>query len=457
MLKNCRLPVFALLLALLLAACQTAVDESTPTPIIPPTAVAGSLQVTTAVSEGPISPYILGSNYGPWVAVPVDMLPAAYDSGVTAVRFPGGAWGDRNDLKPYHIDPFMQFVGQVGAMPTISVRLREGSAEQAADLVRYVNVEKGYGVQYWSIGNEPTLFAAELQTSAKADDYETVQYNQEWREFALAMKEVDPTIKVMGPEVHQFTANYDNNPKDSANLDWMEQFLKANGDLVDVVTFHRYPFPRSNTEPTASIDDLRQHTQEWQYTMAYLRQLIQEITGRDIPIALTEFNTHYNQAIGGEATPDSHYNAIWLAETFGQMIKQDLFMANHWMLTSQGGQGGWGLITRGEVRPSYYVYQLYSQFGSELLHAESGVTAVSVYAAKRDDGALTVLVINLADEAQQATLQMDTAVPAQADLWRLDPENKPETANTVTLSADQPLELPGQSITLLVFADFFSP
>lgn len=459
MLKKGFLAIMVLGLVLFLAACQQTTEPGEPevaTPAIIPTAVPGSLQVTTAVSQGPISPYVLGSNYGPWVAVPVDMLPAAYNSGVKAIRFPGGAWGDRNDLKPYHIDPFMQFVQEVGAIPTISVRLREGTAEQAADLVRYANIDKGYGVHYWSIGNEPTLFAAELQVTGRADDYDTAQHNREWREFALAMKEVDPTIKLMGPEVHQFTANADNNPKDSANLDWMIEFLKANGDLVDVVTFHRYPFPRSSSEPTASIDDLRQHTQEWQHTMQYLRQLILEITGREIPIALTEFNTHYNQAIGGEATPDSHYNAIWLAETFGQLIQEDLFMANHWMLTSQGGQGGWGLITRGEVRPSYYVYQLYNQFGSDLLHAESGITAVSVYAAKRDDGALTLLLINLADEAQEATLQLDAPLPAEATLWRLDPETNPEAASILALQTDQPVHLPGQSLSLLIFDDFFS-
>ena len=98
-----------LLLPLILAACgqpapvSPAVEETaaaaptaTPTPIPPP--AAGTLSVVPQAELGPISPYLLGSNYGPWIAVPVDMLPAAYDSGVTAIRFPGGEWGDRNEL-----------------------------------------------------------------------------------------------------------------------------------------------------------------------------------------------------------------------------------------------------------------------------------------------------------------------------------------------------------------------
>ncbi len=39
------------------------------------------------------------------------------------------------------------------------MRLLDGTPEKAAELVRYTNIEKKYGVVYWSIGNEPNLFA----------------------------------------------------------------------------------------------------------------------------------------------------------------------------------------------------------------------------------------------------------------------------------------------------------
>ncbi|MCL4871292.1 MAG: hypothetical protein KJ063_20210 [Anaerolineae bacterium] len=434
---------------LLLIACRQAVDEpaAAPTPIPPP--APGTVRINADLSWGPISPYLLGSNYGPWIAVPVDMLPAAYESGAQAIRFPGGAWGDRNDLKPYHIDPFIEFCKQVGAMPVISVRLREGSPEQAADLVRYVNIEKQYGVKYWIVGNEPALYAAELQVAGKADDYDTVQHNAEWRAIALAMKAVDPTIQLLGPETHQFNHDINFNPKDSSGRDWMIEFLKANGDLVDVVTFHRYPFPRRNDD-IVTVEDLRQHTLEWDKSVPYLRQLIAEHTGRDLPVALTEVNTHWNNAVGGVATPDSHYNALWVAEMYGRLMRQDVMMVNHWMLTSHGGYGGWGLIGRGELRPSYYVFQLYKQFGTELLYAESGVQWVSVYAARRDDGAVTVLLLNLADAAQDVKLQLTGTPIGSAQLWRLDPENNPDAAAPFSLGDTGTMTLPGQSISLLV-------
>jgi hypothetical protein len=406
--------------------------------------------VVPAARLGSISPYLFGSNYGPWIAVPADMLSAAYDSGITVIRFPGGEWGDRNDLRSYQIDYFMDFVSQVGAIPTISVRLLEGTPEKAAELVRYSSVEKEYGVVYWSIGNEPTLFADYLRTLNKAQDYDTEQFNQEWREFALAMKAVDPDIKLIGPEIHQFNDDENYNPKDSSGRDWMIEFLKANGDLVDVVSFHRYPFPKSRSDLSVTVEELRQHTREWDRTIPYLRSLIAEHTGRDLPIAITEVNTHWNPAIGGEATPDSHYNAIWVAEMLGRLMRQDLFMVNHWLITSSGGQGGWGLIGRGELRPSYYVYQLYNKFGRERVYAESGVEDISIYAAERDDGALTVLIINLADGEKEALLQMPDWAPAQAELWRLDQTQLPTEPGDFTFTADGRLSLPPQSVSLFV-------
>jgi hypothetical protein len=435
------------LLSLLLVACRPSGALPSTTPTALPPAAAGTLLVDPARSIGKVSPYLLGTNYGPWTAVPANMLSEADDSRVKAIRFPGGEWGDHNDLRPYQIDAFIDFTLRLEAMPVITTRLHEGTPEQAAELVRYTNIQMGYGVEYWIIGTEPTLYAAALQARGRAEDYDTEQFNREWRAIALAMREVDPSIKLLGPELHQFNDDPNFNPKDSADRDWMVEFLKANGDLVDVVTFHRYPFPRGQSD-VVTVDDLRRHTGEWERTIPYLRGLIAEHTGRDLPVAVTEVNTHWSAAIGGEATPESHYNAIWVAEMFGRLMRQDVFMVNHWLLA--GAHGGWALMNRGELRPSYYVYRLFSYFGSNLVHADSGVVNVSLYAAQRDDGALTLLIVNLADNEQEATLQVMGGLPAQAELWRLDQQQKPEAATLVTIQDNEMLSLPAQSISLYV-------
>ena len=136
------------------------------------------LTVDVAQELGPISPYVYGTNHGPWAAVPVDLLPAAASAGITFIRFPGGNWGDLNDITHWHLDFFMTLCNLMGAEPSVDVRLKGGTPEKAAELVRYANLEKGYGVRYWAIGNEPNLF----------DDYDTEQFNREWRAIAEAMR-----------------------------------------------------------------------------------------------------------------------------------------------------------------------------------------------------------------------------------------------------------------------------
>jgi hypothetical protein len=437
--------LFALFLLLgVLAACVPAAPTPLPTPTVVPTPVPDVLYVDPGRDLGTVSPYVLGSNYGPMHAVPPDMLPLALESGITALRFPGGAWGDVVDIQPFQIDQFMAFCEQMGATPTISVRLLGGTPEAAAALVRYTNREKHYGVVYWSIGNEPTLY--ESQTG---EPYDTVRFNQEWRAIAEAMLAVDPHIQLMGPELHQWGGDLASTPKDSAGRDWMTEFLRANGDLVDVVTVHRYPLYRSAGQ-MVTIPEMRANTQEWTGLVVYLRRLIWETTGRDLPIAFTEVNSSPTGVMGGEATPDSYYNAIWYADVLGQLITQHVFMVNQWVLSQRST--GLGLFYGSAVRPTYYTFRMYAHFGSQLIYSASGVADVSIYAARRQDGALTLMVINLGDDSRAVRLQIAGLAPTEAEVWRLDRSHNAESLGVQPLIADGSLDLPPQSATLYIIA-----
>ena len=432
-------------------AAPTVIPTSTglPTPTDIPTPVAGMLYVNPSVSLSPISPLIYGSNYGPWLIVSFEMLPAAYDSGVTVLRFPAGSWGDHNDVKSYHIDQFMDFANKVGATAMFNVRLLDGTPEQAAEMVRYTNIERKYNVRYWGIGNEPTLFNGELKN--RGETYDTDRFNKEWRTFAEAMKKVDPTIKLVGAEINQFS--YDTAAGATTNFgerdkEWFVEFLKANGDLVDIVSFHRYPFPRSNRSGPPTKDELRQNAQEWDQIIIHARELIHQHTGRDLPIAVTEFNSAYDKSVGGEATPDSHYNAIWLADVLGRMIKNGVFMAHEFALTAKGGFGGLGLIGQYDVYPAYYVYQLYRKFGNELVYSSSDDPDVSIYAARRTDGALTVMVVNLSLEEKTKAIRIEEQAPVQADAWLFDLDHKAENVGALEISDS--ITVPPESVTLYI-------
>jgi len=385
------------------------------------------------------------------------MMDYALDSKVTNLRWPGGEWGDNFDVNEYQIDQFMTFLEQMGAIPTISVRMVNGTPETAAALVHYCNVEKDYNVKYWSIGNEPTLY----EGRPAVDSFDTERFNREWRAIAEAMKAVDPDILLLGPELHgTYTSNFETNPKDSSGRDWMVEFLEANGDMVDIVTYHRYPFPESISSGSASIEDLRQELPEWNRTVRYLRALIQEKTGRELPIGVTETNSHYTHAVQGAATPDSHYNAIWWADALGRMISEEVFIANYFLLAGTGSSSGFGLIAPfGDVRPTYYVYQLYSQFGDQQIYADSGVAGLNVYAAmdseagKKKSGKRTIMVINTEDTALTAVLNVDGQKSVQADKWLLDAVTKAENLGMQTISSEEELSFPGQSVTLYIIEE----
>jgi alpha-L-arabinofuranosidase len=437
--------LFVALLGIVSASC----GPTTPAKILDtPTPQAGTLVVDPGMDLGPISPYIYGSNYGPSNAVPVNMIQTAFDSHVTVLRFPGGRWGNENDIYPSQIDTFIALCKKMGAIPTISVRFQNSTPETAAALVQYANIEQGYGITYWSIGNEPDY---ELLNGKKFD---TVYFNGQWRAIALAMKAVDPTIKLMGPELSQWSMELAKTPKfpptktptSLERQDWMTDFLRANGDLVDIVTVHRYPVYALTSRTPITADTLRQNTLEWDPMVTYMRDLIQQITSRDLPIAFTEVNSDPDPMLGQEASPDSFYNAIWYADVLGRLISKHVFMVNQFELSNR--RGALGLIFNSELRPTYYVFQMYSHFGNELVYSSSGVDFVTVYAAKRTDGTLTLMVINLTDFEQRIPLQIKGKTSKQAEVWLFDATHKAEDLGLQAMPANGAVVLPARSITL---------
>jgi hypothetical protein len=422
------LPVLLVFLAL----CVSCAGGGTSSP------VPGTLYVDASQDLGAISPLVYGTNYGPWSVVPFDLQPQAEAAGITYLRFPGGNWGDRHNLRPFHIDPFIDLARQMGAEPSISVRLEGGTPEAAAEVVRYVNVEQGYGVRYWSIGNEPSLY----------DEYDVERYNAEWRAFAEAMRAIDPDILLIGPDIHQYSTRFESDPKDGAGKDWLREFLLANGDLVDVVSIHRYPFPASLSGAPTTGEDLRANSREWDEIVPHLREVIREATGRDLPIAVTEVNTHWSSAVGGEATPDSFYAAIWWGDVLGRLIRQRVEIVAHFTLHSNNSIGGWGLLGRSQVRPAYYVYQIYQHFGGELVFASSDDPDLSIYASLRDDGALTMVVINLGPDERTYPLRVEGFASGEAQVWRFDAGHAAERIGTQVLDGE--ITLPAQSMTLYV-------
>jgi hypothetical protein len=422
-----------------LASIATSSPTDAPLPTLTPTTYSSvpGLYVDASVDAGEVSPYVYGTNYGPWLFVPLQMQPAAEAAHLTVMRYPGGNWGDLNDMDEWNLDQYIALSRQFGAEPYVHVRLKNGSAAKAASWVQYLNIDKGYGVKFWSIGNEPNLF----------DDYDTAMFNQQWREWAVAMKAIDPSIVLIGPEINQFIPNGDE-PYETELERWMVEFLDANGDMVDIVSFHRYPFPRGVNGGPPSIDELRATSAEFDISIPYLRALIREHTGRDLPVAITEANSSWAASSGGDTTLDSHFNAIWWGDSLGRMIRQGAYMVNQFAII-----GDFGLMGNYEVKPIYNVYLMYKNFGVQRVAATPDDGMVSVFAAKRDDGALTVMVVNLASEASQIPLTVAGQDGAITEAYLFDKEHAAVQVDVPAWTSGTTLNLTPESMLLLVFAD----
>ena len=79
----------------------------------------------------------------------------------------GGYNNDANTPDPFdnaQLDAMVAYARAIGAEPILQVphagrhRRATAHAGNAAAMVEYANVTKGYGIKYFSIGNEPDLY-----------------------------------------------------------------------------------------------------------------------------------------------------------------------------------------------------------------------------------------------------------------------------------------------------------
>jgi len=439
-----------------LVACQTKSADTNVQNAPSATAVApdGAFWIDPSQDQGEISKFVLGANHGPWADLGAANLEPAKASGITFLRWPGGNWGDQNNVQNYQVDSYIFQARMMGAEPSMTVRLLDGTPEQAAQLVRYTNIEKGYGVKYWSIGNEPDLFI--VRDRIWTPEY----YAKRWREFALAMEAVDPDIQFYGPEISAFLGDVgyfdpreflyvETVKQDFTKRDYLVEFLKVNKDLVDIVAVHHYPFPKSRTDGVPTWQQLRDNTPEWDRIIPNLRRIIRETTGEDKPVGITEFNSDASDAAGSETSTDSFYNALWLADVLGRVLRTQPDVVAYWLL--KNSYAGHGMMSSFDLRPTYHVYQIYRQFGNHLLIASSPEEYVSLFAAKRDDGTITAIFVNRGDKAIDKPFKIENGNIFQlTEAYLLDADHNAEPITPPEFKNGDTINLPAYSVTLYI-------
>jgi hypothetical protein len=94
---------------------------------------------------------------------------------------------------------------------------------------------------------------------------------------------------------------------------------------------------------------------------------------------------------------------------------------------------------------------MYTHLGTELLASNSTDPDVTITAARREDGAITLMIINLGPDEKSKTLQLDGFTPdGAAEVWRFDSEHNAEQMDSQAISDGATITVPGQSLTLYI-------
>ena len=144
----------------------------------------------------------------------------------------------------------------------------------------------------------------------------------------------------------------------------------------------------------------------------------------------------------------SPWPRIWYADVLGRLMNADVWMVNQWVISQRST--GLGLVNGFTIRPTLYTFRMFKYFGDQQVYAASGAEDVTVYAALRDDGALTVMAINLGEAEQTVTLDVAGQTPMEAEVWLLDKDHSAESLGVQPWPADGTVTLPAQSVTLFV-------
>jgi hypothetical protein len=448
----------------------SATPGASQTPVATPAPAEPAAGITVAV-DGPARPFdrrLLGTNVPAWLGPQGLASPPLRERvsalGPTLVRLPGGSWSNAYDWLgcengdtetcywPWAARPtdFLNFLRATGqeAIWTVSIN---GTANEAAALVAFFNgavddetplgvdvrgrdwltvshwarlrAEHGnpepLPIRLWEVGNEVYGGKAEVGPGCAPWGWEDVwtcdgvEYvtgvggdagrREGYLEFREAMRAVDPDILVGAVGVP--------NPNDWGN--WGNEVIAAAGENLDLYVVHHYGY----SEQPARIEDiLRLPQQTWGPMAADLKSaLAHNANGRQIPIAVTEYNLFAFQEIDTRQYMRRAVNLLYLADTIGQMAESGIVIANQWNLANGIAENGtdYGLVDAKSyaLNPQYFALALWQRFGDELLPVTSAFDAereLSAYAGRGADGALSLLVINKTDEPIETSVRFES-------------------------------------------------
>lgn len=297
-------------------------------------------------------------------------------------------------------------------------------ANFCAALVRIINIDQNRRVMYWEPFNERDKI---YKDAGKLNELWII-YNK----AAIAMKSVDPTIKVGGPAL-----TYNDNSTLAA-------FLGTCGSNVDFVSWHRYltgNLALSNDQIMAGSPNYASQVRSMRSTV------IKVIPNRQIPLFLGEYNINYSWQ-SGETRQNTYIGAVWFASVLKHLADAGIEMATSW----NAKDGIYGLIDNSNnLRLSATVFTWANQYlvGANV-NATSDNNLVETMAIRQADGSRSLLLINKVGQPTSVVVRSSGqslgsgGLPAQ----RIDQNGESESTISAA-SFTSGASLPAYSLTLL--------
>lgn len=271
----------------------------------------------------PINSMLVGNNV--WLNPSDKVWELTKECGVGSVRIGGGAYDRRMPSKTQ----LLNWVARIQAMkaePILQVS-QYGKPQAAADLVKYFNVEKSSGkpIKYWNIGNEPWLQAKKPPISSVG-----AMVAAYFKPIAAAMKEVDPTIKIYGPDECYYMEEAINELFGGKN-DLAGKVPGKDYAYCDGIAWHRYPQDNNINLAIEGVKDFERAIIKCKARVEYVNRLHNRTGDQALGWGIGEYN-----AKGGPQV-DTWENGQMFGAVLGLCMKYQATYATTWSMFENGG------------------------------------------------------------------------------------------------------------------------
>lgn len=367
------------------------------------------------------------------------LVKLAADTGITSLRFPSGFFSDfyhwRNGVGPragrplvfafpavggvlssndFGTDEALELAEKIGGQLLITVNAVTGTPEEAAEWVRYVNKDS-QRVKYWEVGNE--LYVNLSAFDPALDAVPPAQYANRYLQYARAMREADPTIKLGAILDFNYGLTHFR-----PFADWTETVMSQAGPEIDFVSVHNAFAPVIGTDLDYPVRSVYASMLAAPYavkaSLDRLSDLLVAYKGADTEtgIVITEWGPLF------EARPESRYidhsktlgSALYVAHVLKILVEQPRVIAANAFKFLDRLPNGWIGERDGEfvAKAPLYALQLFSRhFGQTAVFTETSspgqdtrsmgwvdaapfVPYLEAVSSLGDDGKLYVILIN---------------------------------------------------------------